>query len=97
MNLTRSELENLRLLADDKSIKQVADTRGVSPNTVKVQINSAKQKLGIGTIHGLTAKYVMGLLVLIGLLTALLFVLNEQTKTEISFVPQITNIETLKL
>ena len=97
MKLTRSELENCRLLAEDKSIKQVADIRGVSPNTVKVQVNSAKLKLNVGTIHGLTAKFVTGLLMLIGLLTAYLFVLKEEGKTEISFTPTITNVYEIKL
>ena len=97
MKLTQAERENCRLLADDKSIKEVAGIRGVSPNTVKVQVNSAKQKLNVGTIQGLTAKFVTGLLLLLGLLTAMLITLNYQTRTEISFVPQITNIETLNL
>ena len=97
MKLTQAEKENCRLLADDKSIKEVADIRGVSPNTVKVQINSAKQKLNVGTIQGLTAKFVTGLLLMIGLLTAMLITINHQTKTEISFTPQITHIETLNL
>lgn len=57
--LTKAEKENIRLLAQDNCIKQVADIRNVSPNTVKAQINSAKLKMGCGTVQGLTAKFVL--------------------------------------
>lgn len=90
MKLTKAEQTNCRLLAEDKSVKEVAAIRGVSPNTVRVQVESAKLKLGVNTQHGLTAKYIIGILVLISILTALFFNIKQQDTKPLSHVSLMT-------
>lgn len=56
--LSPKEKETVQLLADDKSAKEISAIRKCSLHTVNAQIRTAKIKYGVGTDHGLTAKYV---------------------------------------
>lgn len=56
--LSPKEKETVQLLADDKSAKEISAIRKCSMHTVNAQIRTAKIKYGVGTDHGLTAKYV---------------------------------------
>jgi hypothetical protein len=78
-------------------IKQIANVRGVSPNTVKAQINSAKLKLNVGTAQGLTAKCItLNLLILTAFLLTLFFTLKNQNSVITQLPEEISNIEITK-
>jgi LuxR family transcriptional regulator, maltose regulon positive regulatory protein len=50
-DLTPAELRVLRMLPSHLSYRQIADELIVSPNTVKTQVRSAYQKLGVSSRH----------------------------------------------
>ncbi len=54
-NLTHAECETLEYLCSGHGTKQVADKRHVSINTVKTQMESIYQKLGVHNIGALVA------------------------------------------
>jgi len=56
MKLTNREYQTLSLLAQDKSVKQIAAEFCRSVFTVQAQIKNAKLKLGVCTAHGAVAK-----------------------------------------
>jgi two-component system invasion response regulator UvrY len=52
--LSRREFEVFRLLADSKSVNDIAELLNLSPKTVGHHVTSIKAKLGISNIAGLT-------------------------------------------
>lgn len=48
LGLTARECQILELLASGQSIKELARTLGVSPNTIKSHLNRVYDKLGVG-------------------------------------------------
>jgi DNA-binding CsgD family transcriptional regulator len=59
MKLTNTEREVVSLLSQDKTVQEIANIRGRSPSTVRVQVSSLKLKLGVGTDHGAVGKFLM--------------------------------------
>ena len=53
-DLTSREFEVFRLLADSKSVNEIADILNISPKTVGHHMTHIKTKLGIANIAGLT-------------------------------------------
>jgi two-component system invasion response regulator UvrY len=53
-NLTPREFEVFRLLADSKSVNEIAGILNISPKTVGHHMTHIKEKLGINNIAGLT-------------------------------------------
>lgn len=95
--LSKKERQVVLLSSQDKSACEIAAILNKSTYTVQKQLDGAKKKAGCNTIQGLTAKYVLGLLVLIGLLTAIIFVFREQIKPETAYTAPIANVHELKL
>jgi two-component system invasion response regulator UvrY len=52
--LTPREFEVFRLLADSKSVNEIAELLNLSPKTVGHHVTSVKNKLGITSIAGIT-------------------------------------------
>lgn len=66
MELTQKEYQVIHLSTLDKTVKEIANMTDRSVNTINIQIQSAKRKLGCNTIQGATAKLVrLGLITLI--------------------------------
>jgi len=53
-DLTPREFEVFRLLADSKSVNEIAGILNISPKTVGHHMTHIKEKLGISNIAGLT-------------------------------------------
>ena len=52
--LSPREFEVFRLLADSKSVNEIAELLNLSPKTVGHHVTSVKNKLGTSSISGLT-------------------------------------------
>jgi two-component system invasion response regulator UvrY len=52
--LTPREFEVFRLLADSKTVNEIAELLNLSPKTVGHHVTSVKNKLGITSIAGIT-------------------------------------------
>lgn len=59
MKITAGESRILSLLAQDLTVKEIANRFGKSIHTIQNQIRSAKLKLHCGTSHGLVAKFLL--------------------------------------